>query len=164
MTRAVLSLGANVGDARANLAAAVRSLGAAVRAASAVYVTPPWGPVAQDDFLNQVVIVDDDAVDARGWLELCRVVEREALRERTLRWGPRTLDADVIAVWDDDLPVTSNDPELLLPHPRASERAFVLLPWLDLDPDAELPGAGRAADLLAGLDVSGIRRVNDDAR
>jgi 2-amino-4-hydroxy-6-hydroxymethyldihydropteridine diphosphokinase len=159
MTRAVLSLGANIGDAREYLAAAVRSLGKQLRAASSVYVTPPWGPVVQDDFLNQIVIVVDDAVDARGWLDVCRQLEREALRERTIRWGPRTLDADVVAVWDGDRPVLDDDPELTLPHPRAAERAFVLVPWAELEPDAELPGAGRIADLLSRLDVSDIRRL-----
>ena len=76
-----------------------------------------------------------------------------------MRWGPRTLDADVITVDVHGRPVLSDDPELTLPHPRAAERAFVLLPWAEIDPTAELPGAGPIADLLEALDVRGITRV-----
>ena len=76
-----------------------------------------------------------------------------------MRWGPRTLDADVITVDVHGHPVISDDPKLILPHPRAAERAFVLLPWAEIDPTAELPGAGPIADLLDGLDTTGIPRV-----
>ncbi len=157
MTRAVLSLGANLGDAAGRLAAAVDALGDALVAASAVYVTPPWGPVEQDDFLNRTVVVDDPARDARDWLTLAQALEEAAERTRPVRWGPRTLDVDVVAVWNDGVPVSSDDPDLLLPHPRAAERAFVLLPWVEIEPDAVLPGVGRVADLLADLDTAGIR-------
>ncbi len=157
----MLSLGSNIGDPAARLAAAVAALDGVLVAASAVYATTPWGPVAQDDFLNRTVIVDDDARDAVGWLELCRELERSADRVRDVRWGPRTLDADVIAVWSAGHPVRSADPELLLPHPRAGERAFVLVPWLEIEPAAVLPGVGVVADLAAGLDVTGVRRLAD---
>jgi 2-amino-4-hydroxy-6-hydroxymethyldihydropteridine diphosphokinase len=159
VTRAVLSLGANLGDPEQQLSAAVAALGDAVVAVSSVYVTPPWGPVPQDDFRNLTVIVEDAARDAHGWLAVCRSLEAAASRQRLIRWGPRTLDADVIAVWDDDEPVTSSDPELLLPHPRAAERAFVLLPWLEIEPGAVLPGSGPVAALVAGLATAGIRPV-----
>lgn len=159
MSRAVLSLGANLADPAAQLASAVAALGEAVVAASAVYATPPWGPVAQDDFLNQTVIVDDVTRDAHDWLTVCRSLETAAARERPIRWGPRTLDADVIAVWVDGRPVRSDDPELVLPHPRAAERAFVLLPWLEIDPLATLPGYGAVAGLVAALDTADIRMV-----
>lgn len=159
MTRAVLSLGANVGDARAALAAAVTALDARTIRASAVYRTPPWGPVPQDDFFNQTLIVDDDTRDAVGWLQECRRLESAAGRERNIRWGPRTLDADVIAVWSDGSPVFSADPDLTLPHPRAAERAFVLVPWLELDQEADLPGAGRVDALLATLDPADVERI-----
>ncbi|WP_111766657.1 2-amino-4-hydroxy-6-hydroxymethyldihydropteridine diphosphokinase [Nakamurella deserti] len=161
MTRAVLSLGSNLGDPAAQLAEAVHALGAVVVAASAVWSTPPWGPVAQDDFLNRTVVVDDPDRDARGWLDVCRRLETAAARERPVRWGPRTLDVDVIAVWADGVPVTSDDPELVLPHPRAAERAFVLLPWLEIEPDAVLPGHGAVAGLVAALDTGGLRKVTD---
>jgi len=180
MTAAVLSLGSNMGDPLGYLRAAVDSLGPAVRRVSSVYRTPPWGPVPQDDFLNIAVLVSDAAVDAPGWLQRCHELERAAHRERLVRWGPRTLDADVVAVWQrasgpgqgaeseydavlgaDHEPVLSADPVLTLPHPRAHERAFVLVPWNEIQPDAMLPGHGRVAGLLAGMDTSEIVRVGE---
>lgn len=156
MTDAVLSLGSNLGDRRELLQDAVAGLGDAVRAVSSVYRTPPWGGVEQDDFYNIVVLVDDSAVHEPGqWLERCQALEQQAGRVRTIRWGPRTLDADVIVVGE----LVSSDPDLSLPHPRAHERAFVLLPWAELDPAAELPGHGPISDLLQGLDLSGIERL-----
>ena len=127
-----------------------------MRAVSSIYRTPPWGPVPQDDFYNLVLIVEDDAVDAGGWLERCFAAERAEGRERVVRWGPRTLDADVVTVDDDR---TDADLDLVLPHPRAHERAFVLVPWAEIDPTAVLPGHGPITDLIDGLDTSGIRRV-----
>lgn len=156
MSRAVLSLGSNLGDPAAQLDAAVASFGSAVVAASSLYRTPPWGPVTQDDFLNQTIVVDDDAVDASGWLHACRRAETAAHRERATRWGPRTLDADVIAVWEGDIPVVSDNLELILPHPHAASRGFVLLPWAEIDPGAVLPGIGPIADLLRDVDVADI--------
>lgn len=161
MTRAVLSLGANLGDPAAQLAEAVAALRDVIVAASAVYVTPPWGPVVQEDFLNQTVIVDDDRRDAHDWLGVCQELERAASRERTVRWGPRTLDVDVITVWAGGHPVLSDTPELQLPHPRAAERAFVLVPWWEIEPAAVLPGFGAVAALVAGLNPVGIRRLVD---
>ncbi len=180
MTAAVLSLGSNMGDSLGYLRAAVEGLGAAVRRVSSVYRTPPWGPVPQDDFLNIAVLVVDDAVDAPGWLQRCHELERAAHRERLVRWGPRTLDADVVAVWErasgpgedaeieydavlgaDREPVVSADPVLMLPHPRAHERAFVLVPWNEIQPGATLPGHGPVAVLLAHLDTSEIVRVGE---
>ena len=87
-------------------------------------------------------------------LGLLHVVEAACDRVRTVRFGPRTLDLDVV----DIAGLTSDDPVLTLPHPRAAERAFVLVPWLDLEPDAVLTGVGPVAELVAGLDRSGIRR------
>ncbi|NMD56866.1 MULTISPECIES: 2-amino-4-hydroxy-6-hydroxymethyldihydropteridine diphosphokinase [Tsukamurella] len=153
MSRAVLSLGANLGAADLAVRAAIDALGPALVRASALYRTPPWGGVEQDDFVNATVLVDDPARDAAGWLAFAREREAQAQRVREVRWGPRTLDVDVIAVWEDDAggPVFSDDPELTLPHPRAHQRAFVLVPWLDADPAAELPGRGAVADLLRAL-------------
>lgn len=156
MSSAVLSIGSNLGDRRGYLAAAVAGLGDAVRAVSSIYRTPPWGGVEQDDFYNAVVLVDDSAVhEPIEWLRRCQALEQAAGRERTIRWGPRTLDADVIVVGD----TVSDDPELILPHPRAHERAFVLVPWAELDPTAELPGHGPISRLLSGLDTTGIDRI-----
>jgi len=159
MSRAVLSLGSNLGDRTAHLRTAVRSLGRTVRAVSSIYRTPPWGGVEQPDFYNVVVIAEDDGVDPHVWWERCQALEQEAGRERTVRWGPRTLDADVIMVEVHGHAVISDEPDLILPHPRAAERAFVLRPWTELDPTAQLPGAGAIADLLDELDTSGIVRV-----
>ena len=160
MTRAVLSLGSNLGDRLAHLRAAVAGFADVLVAASPVYETAPWGGVEQDDFLNAVLVVDDPATDARGWLRRAHEREAAAGRVRDVRWGPRTLDVDVVTVDG----VTSDDPALLLPHPRAAERAFVLRPWLDVEPDAVLPGHGPVAALLTALGPhaeDGLRRRDD---
>jgi 2-amino-4-hydroxy-6-hydroxymethyldihydropteridine pyrophosphokinase len=158
VSRAVLSLGSNLGDREAHLRSAVRGFAAALVAVSPVYETAPWGGVEQPDFLNAVLIVDDPDTDAWGWLRRGQALENAAGRVREIRWGPRTLDVDVVHVEG----VTSDDPELLLPHPGTPERATVLRPWLDIDPDAVLPGHGRVADLLAALGPdaeAGMRRT-----
>ncbi|MDD7967400.1 2-amino-4-hydroxy-6-hydroxymethyldihydropteridine diphosphokinase [Actinomycetospora lemnae] len=160
MSRAVLSLGSNIGDRAANLRGAVatlRAAGAWIVAVSPVYATAPWGGVEQDDFLNAVVVAEDPDAKPWSWLARARAAESRAGRTRDVRWGPRTLDVDVLDVDG----TTSDDPALTLPHPRAHERAFVLVPWLDVDPDAEVAGRGRVADLLAALPAeerAGVRR------
>ncbi len=160
--RAVLSIGGNQGDALALLqgvAAAAASDGI-LRAASSVYATPPWGGVEQDDFLNAVLIVEHPG-SPEDVLEWGFEREREAGRTRDVRWGPRTLDVDVVVAEVDGDAVTSADPMLTLPHPRAAERAFVLVPWLEIAPGAVL-GATPVRDLLAALDpaeVAAVRRL-----
>lgn len=159
--RAVLSIGGNVGDAAARLRGVDRAFGPAVVARSGFYATAPWGGVAQDDFLNAVLIVEV-ADSPRGLLRRCQDLERAADRVREVRWGPRTLDVDIIAARTPAGAVHANTPELTLPHPRAHLRAFVLVPWLEADPDARLAGAP-VAGLLAGLDpaeVAGVRRLD----
>jgi 2-amino-4-hydroxy-6-hydroxymethyldihydropteridine diphosphokinase len=151
VTRAILSLGSNLGDRYAHLKGAVEQLGETVVLVSGVYETPPWGDTDQPAYLNAVVLAVDPAAEATGWLTRARAVEAAAGRERdpARRFGPRTLDVDVIAVWQEDgTPVLSADPELTLPHPRVHQRAFVLKPWLDLQPYAQLPGCGWVTDLL----------------
>jgi 2-amino-4-hydroxy-6-hydroxymethyldihydropteridine diphosphokinase len=152
VTRAVLSLGANLGDRAGAIRAAITALkDDGLVARSTLYETPPWGPVEQPPYLNAVVVVRGPR-DAAGWLARAHELEQAAGRTREVRWGPRTLDVDVVAVTEDDgTPVVSDDPGLTLPHPRAHERAFVLLPWATLEPGAELPGRGKVADLLAAL-------------
>lgn len=142
---AVLSLGSNLGDRLAHLRAAVALLQPV--AVSSVWSTAPWGPVAQDDFLNAVVVCDLDATAA--W-SLAVAAETAAGRVRDVRWGPRTLDVDVVVA---DGPVPDG---LVVPHPRAHERAFVLAPWLELDPVASLP-QGPVVELLAGLSDELVR-------
>ncbi|MGW0213010.1 2-amino-4-hydroxy-6-hydroxymethyldihydropteridine diphosphokinase [Micromonospora chokoriensis] len=151
MTRAVLSLGSNLGDRLEHLRTAVATLGDAVLVLSGVYETPPWGDADQPAYLNAVVLVQDGSATPRDWLERARDAERAAgrVRDPQRRFGPRTLDVDVIAVWGDgDEPVLSDDPELTLPHPRAHLRAFVLRPWIDIQPYGRLPGHGWLTDLL----------------
>jgi 2-amino-4-hydroxy-6-hydroxymethyldihydropteridine diphosphokinase len=142
----VLSIGSNLGDRLGYLQTAVDAVRPWLVAVSPVFETPPWGPVAQDSFLNAVVIVDDPSAAPRDWLDRAHAAETAARRVREVRWGPRTLDVDVIAVDD----VRSDDIELILPHPRARERAFVLVPWLAVQADAKLP-EGPVAELIGQL-------------
>ncbi|MGE3288307.1 MAG: 2-amino-4-hydroxy-6-hydroxymethyldihydropteridine diphosphokinase [Pseudonocardia sp.] len=166
MTRAVLSLGSNLGDRLAHLRTVVADLGRALVAASPVYETQPWGGVEQGPFLNAVVIADDEGVDAWGWLRRGQALEKAAGRVREVRWGPRTLDVDIVTVSGPSGPVTSEDPELLLPHPGTPQRATVLRPWLDADPEAVLPGRGPVANVLAALGPDAERGMvrRDDLR
>jgi 2-amino-4-hydroxy-6-hydroxymethyldihydropteridine diphosphokinase len=160
VTRAVLSLGANLGDRAGTLREAISALtDDGLVARSVLYETPPWGPVEQPPYLNAVAIVSGPR-DAAGWLTRAHELEQAAGRTRDVRWGPRTLDVDVVTVTGDDgVPVVSDDPALTLPHPRAHERAFVLVPWAALDPAAELPGRGKVADLLAQLPSEDVAAV-----
>jgi dihydroneopterin aldolase / 2-amino-4-hydroxy-6-hydroxymethyldihydropteridine diphosphokinase len=161
-SRAVLALGSNLGDRLETLQRAVDALAATpgldVAAVSPVYETDPVGGPDQPDYLNAVVLADTSLLPG-ALLGRAHEIEAAAQRTREVRWGPRTLDIDVIAYGGQ----TSSDPELILPHPRAHERAFVLAPWLDIDPSAELPGHGRIAGLLAALSGQGVRRRGDMA-
>ncbi|TQS40587.1 2-amino-4-hydroxy-6-hydroxymethyldihydropteridine diphosphokinase [Cryptosporangium phraense] len=163
MTRAVLSIGSNLGDRLANLASVVSALPDA--RVSPVYETDPWGPVAQDDYLNAIVVADDPDRDAAGWLAFVRRAETAAGRVRDVRWGPRTLDVDVVQVHDSaGNPVVSDDPTLTLPHPRTHERAFVLVPWFAVEPDAVLAGRGSVRELIESLpddERKSVRRRDD---
>lgn len=134
MTRAFLSLGSNLGDRRKQLAEAVGSLGASVRAVSPVYETDPVGGPDQGRFLNLVVELDTD-LSPRELLAVCHRLESAAGRVRIERWGPRSLDVDI--VWIDG--VTVDEPDLQIPHPRMNERRFVLAPLADLAPDLVPP-------------------------
>lgn len=154
MSRAVLSIGSNLGDRLAALRHATGAFAQWVVAASPVYETPPWGPVAQDHFLNAVLIADDATAAPADWLERAHAAEQAAGRTREVRWGPRTLDVDVIAVDDE----RSDDPLLILPHPRAGERAFVLVPWAAVDPAATLLGRP-VHEWLAGLGPAEVAAV-----
>lgn len=154
---AVLALGSNLGDRAAHLERGITHLAGEllVFAVSPVYEAEPVGGPPQPAYLNAVALVAP--APAGRLLSAARNAERDAGRVRTQRWAPRTLDVDVI-----HLPgVVSADPQVTLPHPRAHERAFVLAPWLDLDPGAALPGRGRVADLLKDLGSSGLRRRDD---
>lgn len=163
-SRVVLSIGGNQGDALGLLRGVAEAAAAdgILRAVSAVYATPPWGGVEQDDFLNAVLVVEHPGTPMEV-LEWGFARERSAGRTRDIHWGPRTLDVDVVNAHVDGATVTSCDESLTLPHPRASERAFVLVPWLEVDPDAVLDGT-KVADLLAALDpaeVAAVRRLDN---
>ena len=158
----MLSIGGNQGDALELLRGVVDAAAAdgILRAASSVYATPPWGGVEQDDFLNAALLVEHPGTPA-DVLEWGFARERAAGRTREVRWGPRTLDVDVVAADVDGETVVSDDPILTLPPSRAAERAFVLVPWLEIDPDARLAGVP-VTDHLAALDpadVSAVRRL-----
>jgi len=151
----VLSLGSNLGDRRAHLRAGLDVIASrvGVRAVSRLYATAPVGVVDQPAFLNCVAIVDTDDPLVAWSAALSAEETRGRLRSR--RWGPRSLDVDVVAV---DA-VVQDDPRLTLPHPRAHERAFVLRPWLDVDPDAVLPGHGPVWRLLRSLPATDVVAV-----
>lgn len=156
--RAVISAGSNMEDSRAHLASVRAHFADVLVAASSLYATAPWGKTDQPDFLNQSLLIDAPLSPSQ-LLHQCQALEAAANRVRTERWGPRTLDVDVVDIEG----YTSDDPVLTVPHPRAHLRAFVLAPWLELDPDATL-GGERVADLLAGLDAKereGVRRLED---
>jgi 2-amino-4-hydroxy-6-hydroxymethyldihydropteridine diphosphokinase len=131
--RAYFGIGSNLGDRLAHLQLAVNELAAAagveVVDVSSVYETAPVGGPEQPDYLNAVVAVDT-ARSARELFALAQSIESTAERVRAVRWGPRTLDVDVLLVGDERI----DEPDLVVPHPRMSERAFVLVPLADLDP------------------------------
>lgn len=162
MTRVVLSIGSNLGDRLARLQSVVDGLGDALLAVSPVYETAPWGRVEQGPFLNAVLIADDPARDGQAWLRRAQEFERAAGRIRGERWGPRTLDVDLIACYSADGEVISLDNNLTLPHPLAHLRAFVMVPWLAVDPGAALTVAGGSrpvAQLLPELDPADQQAV-----
>jgi 2-amino-4-hydroxy-6-hydroxymethyldihydropteridine diphosphokinase len=158
--KVVLAVGSNLGDRLANLQAGVDTLcagpGLDEVMVSPVYETDPVGGPVQPDYLNGVLVART-SLPARAVLDRCQAAETALGRLREQRWGPRTLDVDVIVYAE----LVSADPELTLPHPRAHERAFVLAPWHDVDPGAVIPGRGRVADLLAAVGCAGIRLRTD---
>jgi 2-amino-4-hydroxy-6-hydroxymethyldihydropteridine diphosphokinase len=156
MTRAVLGLGANLGDPREALRAAVAGLaaleGSEVVAVSALWRTAPVGGPEQPEYTNAVVLLRT-ALDPHALLEAAQRLEAAADRVRGLRWGPRTLDVDILDVEG----VRSTDPVLTVPHPRAHERSFVLAPWEQVDPDWILAPTGLVPRPVAAwcADVAG---------
>ncbi|MQA88050.1 MAG: 2-amino-4-hydroxy-6-hydroxymethyldihydropteridine diphosphokinase [Streptosporangiales bacterium] len=158
--RAVLALGSNLGERMENLQGALDALleapGLRLLGVSPVYETTPVGGPEQPNYLNAVLVVET-SLTADTLLERARGVEDAFARTREIRWGARTLDVDLVAIGEQ----TSADPELTLPHPRAHERAFVLVPWRDVDPDAVLPGHGRIVDLIEKVGSEGVQRRDD---
>ncbi|MER7762961.1 2-amino-4-hydroxy-6-hydroxymethyldihydropteridine diphosphokinase [Streptomyces sp. NPDC097619] len=159
---AVIALGANLGNRLETLQGAVDALGDTpglrVKAVSRVYETEPWGvePGSQPSYFNAVVAVKT-TLPPGSLLERGHAIEEAFDRVREERWGPRTIDVDIVSYAD----TVSADPTLTLPHPRAHQRAFVLAPWNDVDPEAQLPGHGAVADLLAALGTDGVSARTD---
>jgi 2-amino-4-hydroxy-6-hydroxymethyldihydropteridine diphosphokinase len=157
-TRAYLALGSNLGDRIAHLQGAVDVLaatpGVVVAAVSRVYETDPVGGPEQDRYLNAVVAIDT-ALTARALLAVAQQAESDARRVRGERWGPRTLDVDVLLVGDREI----HDPDLVVPHPRMWERGFVLAPLRDVapvlveEPPEGWPGVAPVADHLTMPEV-----------
>jgi 2-amino-4-hydroxy-6-hydroxymethyldihydropteridine diphosphokinase len=159
MADALLGLGGNVGDVRATLEKAVALFadgeGVILRARSSDYVTPPWGLTDQPPFINLAIQVET-VLRPRALLERALEVERALGRDRAreTRWGPRTIDIDLIAY--DDLAIDERD--LILPHPRLFERAFVLVPLAEIVPDRVI-GGRKIKDALAAIDAAGIEKL-----
>jgi 2-amino-4-hydroxy-6-hydroxymethyldihydropteridine diphosphokinase len=159
MADALLGFGGNVGDVRATLKEAVALFadgkGVILRARSSDYATPPWGVTDQPPFINLAIQVET-ALPPRALLERALEVERALGRDRAreTRWGPRTIDIDLIAY--DDLAIDERD--LILPHPRLFERAFVLVPLAEIVPDRVIAGR-KIKDVLVAIDVAGIEKL-----
>jgi 2-amino-4-hydroxy-6-hydroxymethyldihydropteridine diphosphokinase len=160
--RAVIALGSNLGNRLETLQGAIDALedtpGVRIKAVSPVYETEPWGvePGSQPSYFNAVVVLKT-TLPPSSLLERAHAVEEAFHRVRDERWGARTLDVDIVAYAD----VVSDDPHLTLPHPRAHERAFVLAPWHDVEPQAQLPGRGDVAGLLATVTREGVEPRKD---
>ncbi|WP_407560206.1 2-amino-4-hydroxy-6-hydroxymethyldihydropteridine diphosphokinase [Streptomyces sp. 184] len=160
--RAVLSIGSNLGNRLETLQGAVDALedtpGLRVKAVSPVYETDPWGVEtgSQPTYFNAVLLLRT-TLPPRSLMERAHAVEEAFARVRDEEWGPRTLDVDIVAYQG----IVSDDPALTLPHPRAHERAFVLVPWYDVEPAAELPGRGPVSELLAQVGRQGVQERAD---
>ena len=146
--KAVIALGSNIGDIKTNLDLALTMLREAtdVKQVSSYYSTKPVGYTDQPDFLNAVCIIETE-LPAMALLAMLQGIEKVMGRERTIKWGPRTIDLDIIQYGD----LISKAEELTLPHPRAHERKFVLEPWHEIEPDAILLTHGKISDLLNSI-------------
>ena len=146
--KAVVALGANIGSPREQMDEAIALLGEAteVKAVSTYFVTKPVGGPEQPDYLNAVCILESE-LPALDLLAVLQGIEKSLGRERDVRWGPRTIDLDLIQYGS----LLSAAAELELPHPRAHERRFVLEPWCEIEPDAILLTHGKISELLAQL-------------
>ncbi|MEZ2122740.1 MULTISPECIES: 2-amino-4-hydroxy-6-hydroxymethyldihydropteridine diphosphokinase [unclassified Corynebacterium] len=157
--RAVLSIGANLNEAAGTVSGVLRHFAPETVAVSPVYDTAPWGVTDQPDFANAVVVIETTGTPEE-LLDRCQELENAAGRIREVRWGPRTLDVDIVqCTTDNGTEVTSDTARLTLPHPHAHERAFVLVPWFAADPGARLNGVpiGQLIEGLAAEDVAGVR-------
>jgi 2-amino-4-hydroxy-6-hydroxymethyldihydropteridine diphosphokinase len=160
MTLAAVGLGANLGDAAATLRDAIAALAelpeTTLLRASRLYRTPAWGRTDQPDFINAVALLET-SLDARALLDALLAIERRFGRVRVdgARWGPRTLDLDLLVFGD----ALFDEAGLQVPHPHLHERAFVLLPLAEIAPALQVPGRGRVAALAAGMAADGIEAL-----
>jgi 2-amino-4-hydroxy-6-hydroxymethyldihydropteridine diphosphokinase len=158
MAQAVIGLGANLGAPVAQLRAAIEAIAqlpeTSIVRVSSLYRTAPVGHAAQPDFVNAAVAVET-ALEPRALLAALLAIEAAAGRERTFKDAPRTLDLDILLYGDR----TIDEPGLAVPHPRLYERAFALAPLVEIEPEAVVPGRGRAADLLAALENQRVERL-----
>jgi len=147
--RVVIALGSNLGDRSLNIDSAVMELAKIIEVThlSTNHETDPVGGPAQPKYLNAVLIAESE-LDPHELLIGVLEIENQLGRTREVHWGPRTIDIDLISAGDKVI----NSEVLVLPHPRAHERAFVLKPWLEIDPDAVLPGCGLVQEILDGLE------------
>lgn len=156
---ASLGLGGNIGDPPAAMAHALQALDVrgdcSVTAVSKLYSTPPWGKTDQADFFNCCALVET-SLSPEALLKLCLDIEKDMKRVRIERWGPRTIDIDILTYGD----LVITDPALQLPHPRMTERGFVMLPLADIAPDMLVNGRS-VAQWLPLTDISGIRTVGE---
>lgn len=156
--RAFVGLGSNLGDSIATLHAAIDALsrlpGTRLSRASRLYRSPAWGHTDQADFVNAVALLDTELAP-RALLDGMLAIERAFGRERRERWGPRILDLDLL-LYGDSIVV---QPGLQVPHPHLHERAFALVPLVEVDPDAVIPGLGPARDVLSALACGPIEAV-----
>lgn len=159
--QAVLALGSNLGERRERLQSAVAALEdtpeVTIVAVSSVYETEPVDALeGSGKFLNAVVLIDT-TLTVHTLLDRALAIEEAFGRERSVKGAPRTLDVDLLVVGQR----VCDDEQLKLPHPRAHERGFVLVPWLEVDPEGEIPGKGFVADLIGDVDTSGVRKRED---
>ncbi|MBI4734410.1 MAG: 2-amino-4-hydroxy-6-hydroxymethyldihydropteridine diphosphokinase [Rubrobacteridae bacterium] len=158
MSHAFLGLGSNLGDRVGNLKSAALLLQQHSRIKitkmSSVYETEPIGNVEQPGFLNCVILTETDLAP-NELLKVVNQIEMDLKRERSIRWGPRTIDIDILLFENKKI----NEPELIIPHPRICERAFVLVPLLELSPQIEIPGVGKAKDCVDIVQGQGIKKL-----
>ena len=152
--RAALSLGGNTGDVPQAFIKALAALevgGAKVAACSSVWRTPPWGKLDQPDFFNIAVFIET-GLSPRALLGLCLAIEKSAGRVRAERYGPRTLDIDILTYGDEVI----DEPGLTIPHPRMLERAFVLVPLNEIAPEMQV-GDATVGEAVKSLDITGLK-------
>lgn len=160
LTSAYIAIGANLGNPEQQVRAGVEALAALrdtrLAAVSSLYRSAPVGYAGQPDFVNAVAKVET-GLAPRALLDALLVIERKLGRVRDFRNAPRTLDLDIV-LYD---AMQMDEPGLVIPHPRMQERAFVLVPLAEIAPDETVPGRGRVSDLLAGVDASGVTRIEE---